>query len=132
MTSQVMRREQELRAARNARRGGSAQRLERSRIALEVAPAAAARLDLRIAELEALAPEASVVLEHGAREERRRERVDHDREPIQLEHGLVVALLRLLQQVLKARAAAALDADAEHGVGRAALGLTQSDRLDAG
>src|SRR3954471_16797603 len=112
MTSQVMRREQELRAARNARRGGSAQRLERFRIDLEGAPAAAARLDLRIAELEALAPEASVVGEHGAREERRRERVDHDREPVQLEHVVVVAPLVVLEQVLEARAAAALDADA--------------------
>ena len=52
--------------------------------------------------------------------------------PVELEHEVVVAALVVLEQVLEARAAAALDADAQHGVGGAALGLAQGDRLDAG
>ena len=108
-----------------------AERLEGLGVDLEGAAASAAGFDLRVAELEALAAQAAVVLQHRAGEQRGRERVDHDRETRQVEHEIVVAPLVVLEQVLEARAAAALHADAQNRVRRAAFGLAQGDCLDA-
>src|SRR3954449_2138064 len=86
---------------------------------LEAVPATARRARVGVVDLEAGLLEALQEVDRRALQVRRAERVDHDRDSVELE--LVVTLLRPAVEaecVLEAAATAALDRDAEH------LGLT--------